>query len=427
MAYRVQCATYNGHLAKGHDLQDPQGGLGAWLGPALGNQEAVEEAPDFVAVGLQELMPLHLALAGFSSTSLALSDSQLQAAIESRFTPSASSTSSLKATRASYTRIAVHSIGGIALIVYARRGTVAERVQSIEVSTAGCGVLGLMGNKGAVGVRVTLVEPEAEKGKGGGQSVFTFVTAHLAAHQGRKYLDRRNADWRSIVQRLVFVGEDGRERQLFDTGNVFFFGDLNYRISLTTPTPLPYSGFSSHLAALTSSSSPPSAQRAYSSLLPHDQLTQERLASRTLHHLREGDIAFPPSYKFKLGTSEYKMDEKKVPSWTDRILYASAAGEEVKVERYDSVMDFKQSDHKPVTALFYLPRSSASTSRLPFSSPFPIDPSWRLKKALGLVLDRFVGSVWCIVMLAGFNRDARVGLANLLLAALTIYYRRYWM
>ncbi|GAA5890232.1 hypothetical protein JCM6882_008762 [Rhodosporidiobolus microsporus] len=429
--YRVQCATYNGHLARGHNLTEAEGGLGSWLGPALssstGSSNKTEE-PDFIAVGFQELLPLHAALAGLSQTSLALTDSQLQTAIDSRYSTSSSSSpaSTAAPSTARYTRIARHSLGGIALLVYARKGTVAERVQRVELATAGCGMFGLMGNKGAVGVRVTLVESKekgGEKREGDGTSVFTFVTAHLAAHQSRKYVDRRNADWRNIVERLVFIGEDGTERQLFDTGNVFFFGDLNYRISLTAPVPLSLSDFSTRLSSLFASSPPPSA---YSSLLLHDQLTQERTAGRALHHLREGAIAFPPSYKFVLGTSEYTNYKKRVPSWTDRVLYASAGGENVKVESYRSVMDFERSDHKPVTALFSLP-PAAATSRLPCSSPFPIDPSWHLKKALGYVLDRLVGSVWCIVMLAGFNRDARVGLVNLLLAALTAYYRRYWM
>lgn len=77
-----------------------------------------------------------------------------------------------------------------------------------------------MGNKGAVGVRVTLhdgLEQEGEKGEkgekrdedededweGGEGTSFTFVTAHLAAHQGK--VARRAEDWRAIVERLVFT------------------------------------------------------------------------------------------------------------------------------------------------------------------------------------------------------------------------------
>ncbi|GAA5970052.1 hypothetical protein JCM11641_000248 [Rhodosporidiobolus odoratus] len=426
-AYTVACATYNGHLAKGH--HHSQGNPCAWLIPAFsdgtsgGSGRIVDDAPAFVVVGFQEIIPLHLALAGLTDSALKQHDEQLLSVLESLYT--ASQTSSKPNSTRRYKLLSQKALGGIALLVYARRD-VADRVRTVEVSTVGCGILGLMGNKGAVGIRVTLVEPESgreEKGSGGGESSWTFVSAHLAAHQSDKCVRRRNEDWRSIVERLVFVGENGEERQLFDSGNVFFFGDLNYRISLTSPSPLSLDLLSQHITTLTSSASSTSPlSSACSTLLSHDQLTQERRAERTLHHLREGPIAHPPSYKFKLGSrDEYTSFQKRVPGWTDRVLYASAGGDEVEVKSYRSVMDCTMSDHKPVAAVFSLPSSAASSS-LPFSSPFPIDPSWRTKRLIGLLLDRLVGSAWCILMLAGFNRSAKVGMFILLAAVVAVYY-----
>lgn len=58
--YRIQCATYNGKLAKGrtHSLAsgEPSDDLSAWLAPTL--EDGGDEAPDFVAVGFQEMIPL---------------------------------------------------------------------------------------------------------------------------------------------------------------------------------------------------------------------------------------------------------------------------------------------------------------------------------------------------------------------------------
>ncbi|GAA6001122.1 hypothetical protein JCM10207_007422 [Rhodosporidiobolus poonsookiae] len=421
--YRICCCTFNEHLSQGHK-GDSSASLAAWLGPALSESEgtkAHDEAPEFVAAGFQELIPLHLSLSGLTSSTLSRYNTDLLAALHKRYPRQSAS---------GYALVARHSLGGIALLVYARRD-VAQRVKSVETAQAGCGVFGLMGNKGAVGARVTLVEPapeatgkaEAGAGKDARQeSTFTFVAAHLAAHQSQKWVERRNQDWRSIVERLVFVDERGEEAQLFDPGHLFFFGDLNYRLSRTSPRPLPLDILSTQLSAL----STPSAHEAYATLLPHDQLTQERTTGRTLHHLREGPIAFPPSYKFRLGTSEYVSPEKRVPSWTDRVLFASSADADAKVERYDSVHSFERSDHKPVIALISLPADLAP-KRLPFRAPFPIDPSWRLKRALGTVLDRLVGVVWCLVMLAGLGKDVRLGVVNLVLAALTAYYRRNYM
>ena len=98
-----------------------------------------------------------------------------------------------------------------------------------------------------------------------------------------------------------------------------------------------------------------------------------------------------------------------------------------KVELYRSVMQFTKSDHKPVassssssqsshlisgvqvTAIIALPRhpKGARALRLPFAAPFLIDPLWRQKQLVGWLLDRFVGFFWCLLMLAGFNRNLK--------------------
>ncbi|GAA5896752.1 hypothetical protein JCM5296_002993 [Sporobolomyces johnsonii] len=409
---RVQCCTYNGHLAKGHTLTPgagPDGDLSSWLVPTLGTTADKGEPPAFVAIGFQEMIPLHLALAGLTATALDLHDGQIKAVIEREYSSSKADVDE------TYTLVARRALGGIALLVYGCDRTVTSRIRRVDVATAGCGVGGLMGNKGAVGIRVSLEEEGDE-----GMSSWTFVTAHLAAHQNQ--VERRNKDWRSIVERLVFVDDEGRERQLYETGQLFVFGDLNYRISLTTPRKLPLHLLSHQIASLD-----PSSPTSFASLLAHDQLTQELNAGRTLQYLHEAPITFPPTYKFKVGTvDQYKDFRKRVPGWCDRILYASgaAAEGELQVETYRAEMGFTRSDHKPVTAIFSLP---PSTSLLPRRSPFPVDPAWRQKRSLGFALDRLVGAVWCLVVFAGFGKDARLGIVNLVAAAVAAYYRKAWM
>ncbi|GAA6026829.1 hypothetical protein JCM8097_005890 [Rhodosporidiobolus ruineniae] len=436
--YRVHCATYNGHLGRGHTLSYTPSDLAAWLGPALapstasGEEGADEDLapPEFVAVGFQELMPLHLALVGLTSPTLDLHEQQLLQAIEAAYASSSSTSEKpAPASAPAYTLLARHSLGGIALLVFALQ-PVAKRVTHVALATAGCGVGGLMGNKGAVGVRVTLREEEeeveVEKGEEGArESTWTFVNAHLAAHGSEKHVKRRNWDGGEIVRRLVFEEEKGGEVRMFDTGHLFFFGDLNYRLTPSAYSDLP--ALSSQLSTLTSSSCTSSTfSTAHSSLFAHDQLTCEFRAGRTLHHLLEGVPSFAPTYKFRLGSRDQYVDVKKRVGWTDRVLYASAAGGEAKVESYRSVMDFTRSDHKPVSALISLPRS-LSSHRLPHPNPFPLDPLWRLKRLLGLLLDRSVGGVWCLVVLAGLGRGERLGLVNLALAVLALYFRRsFW-
>lgn len=165
----------------------------------------------------------HLALAGLTRKALDSHDDKLRVAIESLYASSSASAEEDGKTR--YSLVARRAIGGIALLVYARDETVATRVKDVQVNTVGCGVFGLLGNKGAVGIRVTLREPAVSEvddaGDDEAESSWTFVSAHLAAHQDQD--EARSNDWRSIVERLVFQ-DAGGAAQMFDTGHLFFFG-----------------------------------------------------------------------------------------------------------------------------------------------------------------------------------------------------------
>jgi hypothetical protein len=63
-----------------------------------------------------------------------------------------------------YTLLAKIVNVGVALLVYARDDGVGRKARDIQTSWTGCGALGYMGNKGAVGVRFRL--PDSEDGVG---------------------------------------------------------------------------------------------------------------------------------------------------------------------------------------------------------------------------------------------------------------------
>ena len=71
----------------------------------------------------------------------------------------------------------------------------------------------------------------------------------------------------------------------------------------------------------------------------------------------ESKINFPPTYKFDPKTHNYDTSKKKRrPAWCDRIFYKTNknAFADIKVEQYDHIGEYNQSDHKPVYATFKL-------------------------------------------------------------------------
>lgn len=95
---------------------------------------------------------------------------------------------------------------------------------------------------------------------------------------------------------------------------------------------------------------PRSAANAAEMLLPYDQLRQEMRKGNCFEGYTEGPIKFRPTYKYDPGTDNYDSSEKqRAPAYCDRILWK---GSRIEQLAYDSVMDIRQSDHKPVYAVF---------------------------------------------------------------------------
>ena len=107
---------------------------------------------------------------------------------------------------------------------------------------------------------------------------------------------------------------------------MIWMGDLNYRLELND-TP-------SAIVEL--------LQNDAASLLSHDQLSMVRQSGGAFSVMEEASVHFPPTYKYKKGTSEFNL--KRHPAWCDRILYRG----NWEVDHYDAIMETSCSDHKPV-------------------------------------------------------------------------------
>ncbi|KAJ5089141.1 Endonuclease/exonuclease/phosphatase [Penicillium argentinense] len=244
-------------------------------------------------------------------------------------------------------------------------------------TSVGTGLMGYMGNKGAVATRIVLGETTR----------LVFVNSHLAAGSDKGSLERRNWDASQIASRAKFepVDADLKSQETIDSiGDedfTFWFGDLNYRLDdipgddvrqvLARHAVNAYdtarmekkgSGSRRSLNAGSGGNSPPSPiihdeeapepvtddeidphndpaslQTTISSLVVHDQLQIQQRKGTAFHKgWREGPISFLPTYKYDVGSvATFDSSEKnRGPSWCDRILFRTRR-DKLKHEQLD--------------------------------------------------------------------------------------------
>lgn len=280
-----------------------------------------------------------------------------------------------KALPPGYQMVAETQLLGLLLLVFAAPRVV-ENISSISSSTVGTGLLGYMGNKGAVSTRLVLGETTS----------LVFVNSHLAAGSDKGSLDRRNWDAAQVLSRTKFEPldlEKGPPDYIGKEDFAFWFGDLNYRLGdipggdvrqvLARHTDNGYdkrhksahtvhdrpssphviveegdevdpsgSSASKGLPALSDKdinphTDPASLQTTIASLLPHDQLHLQQRTGRAFHEgWQEGEITFLPTYKYDVGSvARFDSSEKhRGPSWCDRILFRTRL-DKLKHERLD--------------------------------------------------------------------------------------------
>lgn len=271
---------------------------------------------------------------------------------------------------AGYKLLAEIQLIGLLQLIYAAP-SIADSVSAVSCSSVGTGLLGYVGNKGAVVTRLLLGEITS----------IVFVNCHLAAGSDKTSLDRRNWDASQIVGRTKFDSIDPEytlrntpSESIGDEDYAFWFGDLNYRLEdipgddvrqvLARHTENEYdkrhgvllevngtpssprvvvggdAGRQSPVSDITPSETqsvdsdedldphqdPASLQTTISSLFPHDQLRIQQSKEKAFHEgWREGQISFLPTYKYDIGSmARFDSSEKhRGPSWCDRILYRS--------------------------------------------------------------------------------------------------------
>ncbi|KAJ2883801.1 hypothetical protein FB639_002098, partial [Coemansia asiatica] len=243
--------------------------------------------------------------------------------------------------RYSYSTLVSKQLIGMFIKVYARIDVLAN-IRCIQTASVGCGIMGMVGNKGAVAVRLVYMDTPV-----------CLVCSHLA--HGPLQLDRRNEQFHDLCKRLAFGDQVqgmptadpliptsslfgsgqatvGRPLTVFDSSYLLWFGDLNYRLAIDTEDMDAVIRRGEHL-----------------SLLGLDQLRIAMMNKQAFVGFEEADIQFAPTYKYLVG-AEDEYDVSRRPSWCDRILWWTHPGCEggIKSNEYTALKSLKTSDHKPV-------------------------------------------------------------------------------
>ncbi|XP_044982675.1 type I inositol polyphosphate 5-phosphatase 8-like [Hordeum vulgare subsp. vulgare] len=259
--------------------------------------------------------------------------------------------------RHGYRLAASKQMVGIFLCVWVQ-ADVMPRVTSLRVSCVGRGIMGYMGNKGSISISLTL--------QGGSEAAAStslcFVCTHLASGEKDGDEVRRNCDVAEILKRTRFPRPHRFSRlpsspeTILDHDKVIWLGDLNYRLSSTGGGG--GGGGDGETRGLLE-------RNEWRALLERDQLRAEQRAGRVFGGgWEEGEIRFPPTYKYLAESDTYAMaaltsssaaagrpsreKKKRTPAWCDRILWRGEGMEQAWYERGES----RFSDHRPVNSLF---------------------------------------------------------------------------
>lgn len=294
--YRVFCGTWN------VNGQSPTTELSDWLA----TESERLTPPDIYAIGLQEMdLSKNLYLLGESAR-----ESEWVTRVEE----------ALRKVSKDVRYVKVQSVRLIAILLVVYVKDTIRSIGDVMVESAPTGFFGVVGNKGGVAIRMKIQD-----------TTLCFVNSHLCAHT-EEWM-RRNQDYKDINSKLLFRNSANRYLTISDHDMIFWFGDLNYRISDIDTDDCKLYIDSNKL----------------DNLLDFDQLVRQMAMKRVFLDYKEGPLNFKPTYKFDPGTDNWDTEKVRAPAWCDRVLWK---GDNIEQLSYRSHPKLRLSDHKPVSAVF---------------------------------------------------------------------------
>lgn len=224
-----------------------------------------------------------------------------------------------------YVCVASKQMVGIHMSVWVRR-KLQRHIHNLTVSCVGLGLMGCLGNKGSISVSMVLH-----------RTSFCFISTHLTSGDKKGDDVRRNADVMRVLKRTCFPSTMNSPKTVWAHDRIIWLGDLNYRLSLSD----------SDIRSLV-------AREDWLTLLGQDKLRKEFLKGNVFEGWHEGNITFPPTYKYKINSDQYfgenaiAGEKQRSPAWCDRILWYGKGLRNLSYTRKELML----SDHRPVNAVF---------------------------------------------------------------------------
>ncbi|KAG4095810.1 DNase I-like protein [Neocallimastix lanati (nom. inval.)] len=295
----------------------------------------VIDSPDIIVVGLQEIVDLESKTVNAKSFLLKAKKKSKKEKLDNRqqLWVDAIKNNLLNSQNEKYENISCTQMVGLFLAVFVKP-CIHDRISCVDVDTVETGLKGYHGNKGSIALRMLIDD-----------SSICIINTHLAANQ--EQLIARNNDVVTIMNETKFPPHDkpccyvngGDGSHIMDYENVFWFGDMNYRIdpinNLTRDDIIKMAN-----------------EGKYDELIKMDQFHNIHSTDTgfPLYPLTEGKINFAPTFKYDIGHNHYDSSEKqRIPSWCDRILYRGAV-KQLNYQRHECTA----SDHRPVSSSFII-------------------------------------------------------------------------
>ena len=232
-----------------------------------------------------------------------------------------------------YSQIADERRGQMRLLVWAS-SKVVDDITDIRISGANTGIGKVLANKGGIVVTLNYLKTR-----------ISFVSCHLAAHEGESYYKARCDNVRSIIKEATTSELSQTKLDVTMSSHyVFFFGDLNFRTKF---------GHESKHEENVRQALELIGLKAFAELYSFDELQEGIKNGDLLVGFQTLPCHFPPTFKVQREPG-YVYKPQRTPSYTDRICFKSADGlwGGLTPLGYEACADFVTSDHKPIRGAF---------------------------------------------------------------------------